>query len=444
MDKLKRAILFYTLVLAFLVVTPSIILYAQGYIFDWQLKRIVKTGGIFVKTTPTDALVNVSAKGEKRTGFFNGEAYFKNLKPAQYKINVSKEGYISWEKTLLVNEQQVAGVQNLILFSKNISFGNFNFATSVSSTIAGYFSPYAPQIDLVEDKGKNWEIYNINLENNAQKVIFISSAQKKMDLRNIEYNQYNKRVLLTIRTNGVNTYYIVEPENDEIPVYKTADHNEALGWLNMVSMATVSSTIKKAEAYKAMDNGVIWLAPNGFVYRTNYENQDIKAYNEEPLKIQKKSDYQIIANNSSEPFILEGKKLYYLDRTQSVFKEIYDNVDRLVFSPFDWKKVLLYNKNEILVFFLGEVDEQPQRKQYELAKINKYDEEIGQVVWINSNYIVLTLGEKIILSEIDNRDKINSFELGKYPNPKIMFNGRDKKLYIYSNGQLMQSTKLLD
>ena len=103
MSRGLRTFIFIFFVAVFVVVAPSLVLYAQGYRLNLPLepgkKLIVMTGGLFIKTNPkqADVLINGSLSGQ--TDFFFGSALVENLLPRQYRVEVKKDGYQTWERT---------------------------------------------------------------------------------------------------------------------------------------------------------------------------------------------------------------------------------------------------------------------------------------------------------------------------------------------------------
>jgi hypothetical protein len=57
--------------------------------------------------------------------------------------------------------------------------------------------------------------------------------------------------------------------------------------------------------------------------------------------------------------------------------------------------------------------------------------------------LVFNTGNKIKISEIDDRDKINIYDIGEFKEPKIFFSQTDNKLYISSEGNFYSSGNIL-
>ena len=122
MTKRIRKILFLVCLVLFILLAPTIILYSQGYRFDFDSKKLTQTGGLFLKILPKQAEVYLDDKLKKKTDFFFGSVLVENLLPKEYKIEVKKEGFYLWEKTLAVKEKEVTETKNIVLFPEEPKF----------------------------------------------------------------------------------------------------------------------------------------------------------------------------------------------------------------------------------------------------------------------------------------------------------------------------------
>ncbi|MHA1657494.1 MAG: hypothetical protein ACTSUT_00005, partial [Promethearchaeota archaeon] len=62
MKKKTRLILLFSCMALFFTVAPLILLYSQGYRFDFDKNKIVKTGGIFIEVSNTSAEIYINEK----------------------------------------------------------------------------------------------------------------------------------------------------------------------------------------------------------------------------------------------------------------------------------------------------------------------------------------------------------------------------------------------
>lgn len=115
MTSQTRKILFFTFLLLFAVGTPLIILYSQGYYFDFDKKAFIKTGAIFLKTNPVKAKIFINGKFEKESGWLSGDFLIKNLKVKEYAVKAERDGFQSWQKTLKVEPGLVTEAKHILL-----------------------------------------------------------------------------------------------------------------------------------------------------------------------------------------------------------------------------------------------------------------------------------------------------------------------------------------
>lgn len=125
MTRITRRVIFYSLFFLFLVATPPTIFYAMGYSFDWQKKSLVKTGGLYLKSSPTEAKIILDDKDKKST-----PRLISRLLPKGYKVSINKNSYHGWEKNLEIKPGLVTEARSIILFPENILPEKMGICTS--------------------------------------------------------------------------------------------------------------------------------------------------------------------------------------------------------------------------------------------------------------------------------------------------------------------------
>ncbi|MHB8871261.1 MAG: PEGA domain-containing protein [Candidatus Doudnabacteria bacterium] len=105
-------------ILAFIILTPFIILFVSGKKYDFKNGRFVKTGILGIKTEPKNASIIINGSTHGTT---NQNIRF--LEPADYELGIKKQGYFDWNKRLTVRPQFVTwnfnSTDNLFLFYSN-------------------------------------------------------------------------------------------------------------------------------------------------------------------------------------------------------------------------------------------------------------------------------------------------------------------------------------
>lgn len=116
--KLLPKIILGQLLFALLITAISlgVIFYAQGMRLDWKNFTIIKTGVLVIDFMPKDANVKLNDKiVETDKGTF-----VRNLTPKTYFLNVEKDGYQPWSKSLKIESESVNIFNKVVLFKDNI------------------------------------------------------------------------------------------------------------------------------------------------------------------------------------------------------------------------------------------------------------------------------------------------------------------------------------
>lgn len=106
-----------TFAILFIVISPIIVLYANGDVFSngWSL---LKTGGIYVSSAPIGSEIYLNDKLKDKVSFFNRDILIKNLMSGEYEIQVRKIGYNNWTKKINVENNLVADADVFMLQKK--------------------------------------------------------------------------------------------------------------------------------------------------------------------------------------------------------------------------------------------------------------------------------------------------------------------------------------
>lgn len=168
-----RLIILAICVMAFLVVTPYIVLYSLGYRVNFETWKVQGTGGIYVYAEPNPSVVLIDSKPASESGFFSTSVFVQNLMPGLHSVLIQKDGYYEYQKTLPVKEKEVTKLENVTLFIKNIAFSNVPLEIGVNAktqfaTLAKQTTP--PRISPDGRKRIYYdahEIYSITFEGSA-------------------------------------------------------------------------------------------------------------------------------------------------------------------------------------------------------------------------------------------------------------------------------------
>lgn len=203
--------------------------------------------------------------------------------------------------------------------------------------------------------------------------------------------------------------------------------------------------LRKVLVFETQDGNIIWISQNGILNKSSGNGENTEKLTQTPLKISKNKTYKIIAI-SRHIFLLEDSNLLKFNEDKKDFEPFYDRVKDIKLSP-DGQKVLYYNDSEILYSYLNSTDNQS-------VFLNRFSEKIGEVFWLNNDYIVFTLLDKVVISEIDVRDGINMITLPEaitltdnnsiaLKDIKIYLEKEQARLYIQSQDNIILSERLI-
>ncbi len=432
MTKKTRTISFLICLFLFLLIVPVAVLYSQGYRIDFNPpaggKMLTQTGGLFLKAGPKQAEIYLNGKLVKKTDFFFGSALIENLLPKRYKIEIKKPtvptqtGFFPWEKTLEIKEKEVTEAKSIILFPENL---NFNIlATGVKSF---WFSPDGKKITLKEENEKQWALKLYDLEKNIKSHLIGEEdvSSKGAELINLEFSENLKEISLEV---GV---------SEQLKYFSLALDKTSPILIEIKTPAT--SSLENFIASKKFNNDTYYLDESGYLFK-NEEQITEKIF---PIKQETEYGLEVFPNFI---FLREGEILYQLNPDLKSFEKFFEGIQDLKISP-DSKKIVLLSDYEIWILFLKDEMIQPQRKAGEKVFLMRLSEKIKNCFWLNSDYLVFNVGNKIKISEIDNRDKINVIEIKPPTNNsggvEIFWNKIDKKLYLLSEGGFLYSSGVL-
>jgi len=459
MTKRTRTILFISLAVLFCSIAPLVVFYSLGWRIDWETKKITQPGILYIKAYPKSTHIYINGKLKKKSDFFFNTALVNNLPPQKYNVEVKKQEFYTWQKTLEIKARQVTEAKNIILIPKN------PVIKSLSKEIEDiFFSPNGKKAILKEMSGQNWSLKILDLNRNVKSRLieeenFLTtldiSKGKKAVLINLSFSHDSKRVLLELEIGRKLERYILEID-ESIPIFlnfsgkiefNPRDNNKLLLYekeelieINLNNKAT-SSILKGIVSYSILKSNIYYLDKTGFLFKSDFSFNQRERLNIYPFLLKQKADYKIYAS-PNDIFIKENKTLYIFNREKRTFEKVSELVKDLKFS-LDYKKIAYFNNNEIWILSLEKQYNQPQKEKGDKLFLTRFSEEISRISWYTDYYLIFSIKDKIKVAEIDDRDKINIVDLAEFKDPEIFWNQINKKLYILSDKTLYASDKLV-
>lgn len=464
MTRKTRFILFSFLTILFFLLAPSTVFYSQGYRFDFEKKKIVQTGAFYFKIMPKGAEIYLNDKLKKKTDFFFGQAFIDDLLPKIYKVEIKKDGYYPWQKNLKIEEKLTTELKNVFLVPKDIKF------QILGKEIEDfYFSPNNKMVILKRIEKGNLILELLEIEKNTPSLLFktedfLEKGEKIEDL-DLIWSGDSKKILIKL-IGKKEKYFILEldrgknlisldflgenlsefsfepGDSEKIWFIKKSPEKNSLLFSNYLKKEVSKPILENILSYQIANGNLFWLNKDGFLIQSDLLGREITTLNFEPFSLKEKVKYQIMVFERK-IFLREGNILYFFDEKEKTFEKILEKVREVKISP-DLKKIAYFTDYEIWIFFLKDIlNEQPQRKEEEKLFLTRFSEKIGNIFWWTNHYLIFNTGNQIKITEIDDRDKINIYDLVEFKDPKIFWSKFDKKLYILSQGNFYSSEKLI-
>ncbi|MFA5877925.1 MAG: hypothetical protein WC845_00990 [Candidatus Staskawiczbacteria bacterium] len=457
MNRKTRLTLFITLVVLYIVISPMLIFYSLGYRFDFDKKRLVSTGGLYVKTWPSNVEVILDKKYIKKTTFLSSEVFYQGLFPKKHNIVVKKDGYFTWEKNLETPEKEVTKLLNVTLIKEKIIFEKWSQAADNM-----YFSPDNRSILITTSNGDvtNFKILDAETKQNLN-IFELSVLPPNFDV--IWSQDSNKILIKDINSKYPYRYYLFDRSTGQEPVaeklteitkpitnisFNPTDSGEIFFLQNNILYSKKSKTlpvIKDVLNYRVADNKITYLSKTGYVYTTDFSGKNANALNEKPFPTKDESSYEILIFSAS-IFLKEDQTLLTWNDRSKEFEALHSPVNNIRISP-DNSKIIYSNDHEILFSELSN----PSEKNF----LIRFSEKINDCFWLNNYYLFFNVAGNIKISEIDTRDKVNIAELSQeiyltdnstleLKNPEIILGPDNKRIYILQDGSLFSSDPIID
>jgi len=153
---MKPGHFFYFLASTALVISITVVVFllASGYRFNTETRTIQGTGIISINSVPDGALVYINDVPKNATN-----TSITDLTPGGYSVRLNKEGYHSWQQSVIVKKELVTKLEALLL-PQYPTLQPLTFTGVISPVI----SPDGQKIIYTVDTGTSTGIWLIDLE----------------------------------------------------------------------------------------------------------------------------------------------------------------------------------------------------------------------------------------------------------------------------------------
>jgi len=442
-----RRFLYLSFIIAFLVITPNIILKAKGYRlkFSKNLKeavRIQKTGILVLASRPAGAKIYLNGVVQKKffnkyfsflipsdseKNYFITPAKIKDIFPGEYSVKLHLDGYWDWEKKLKVEAGQSTYAEDIALFKNALP----------QIVISGRFDSAAlsPDKKLMAFKNEGRAgIINLETEEKidlGEKGITAStdhllwSSDSKNILIDKKIYDLDKRKFIADLDNKEGAFRWSEVENKKIfylSAGKNENHINSLSLVNFASSTLVSA--KKIIDFLVTDNNIALISEYSSADSLNIYDKNGKLI--KTVNLLPESDYRLqeFKNNLISVLDKKNNNLYLIDNSP-YFSPI-AKIENIKYSSWvNDEKMLYANDFEIYLY---------NYSSKEKNLLTRISSPIQAVFWHPSdNYIIYLTAGSINIIELDEREKRNTRELIKLDKITLPFlNAKGDAIYFYS------------
>ncbi|MCD6500840.1 hypothetical protein J7K42_02375 [bacterium] len=452
MRKKVRNIIFTLMIIVFAIFAPWLVLRIQGIRFDFNQKKFVETGGIFVNVLNPTVKIYLDGKLEKTTNFISRSAFIKNLLPKNYQIEVKKKNYIPWQKTLSIEENKVTEIKNIVLFKENPGF------EILTQEVEDFLISQTGKELLIKKNAKGkWKFLVLNLITKEKHEILSEDDLKKekVEIKIVEWNSEQKQTLFAEKENPQNfliVNYKLFPQIKTITFslkekvkkinFNPIDPDEifflkknGLFRQNLKNEKTENLFVSDLIWFEFKEENLFWLTPSGFLVKSDLTGTKKEILNKIPFPLSQEKEFKVEITKRG-LFLKIGQQLYRL-KQNGQFEKIASNIIGFKTSP-DLERLSFWQNREIWLFQKNTLTQEENS-----IFLCRFSEPPKSIFWLTPHYLLFKIGQEIKITEIDNRDYLNLISLGTFKNPKMSFNIRDKKLYLLTENKLFFSGKLV-
>jgi hypothetical protein len=292
---LHRRLLPWSFALVFLIFAPILVFYTAGYRWNPKKGVVERNGTVIVDTKPTS--VDIYLNRQKSTA--KSPATLQNIAPGTYLIQLEKEGYHAWRKTLSVLPEMVTFANKIILWPTS-----------------------EPEIILEKP------VTSI-FANNAKDTVlgFIDSDNDKQEIFILKKNQIVSQKVLDYRIQPKSTAWNLAGTTTILEGYVSSTAGQWLlisDPLQFTSLPEGSFHFEGTQLVGMDEEYKILLEKNGSLSKQKNSEYTIDAYNDFSIKkIPGQDNLILITNKNAEEGLILPRgdwRFYTLDRNEILLR----------------------------------------------------------------------------------------------------------------------------
>ncbi len=394
MPNRTRLLLFYTFVFLFLATGTTILLYSYGWRIDLETGKVQKIGAIYIKGNVKDLTIKINNKiYPDDSGLLKSGTLVSNLLPKTYKVEISKQGYLPYHKTVTVQPSRVEELLNVQLipdtFQPNdlamIKGSKFIDATDASDQII--LQDTTTGTYYLYDKARASSTINLNLA--------VSNVRRTQKIKRIMFVPFKPTQFVIEDATG---FKLFDSEKNTI---------EQLLKGTFMTWTMKDSLILAAETTKTHTQQIFAF---NLIFRTKTQLDDI---NKQLPATTFVSTLDTTGNTNTIAFEDVENNLYISTSKDKTVRRIAENVKLFTFSPDGKKLAYLSNTGDLSILFIEEFNGDIRKKEGDVIRVELPKKElIERVQWYDDSYhLFVKYPGYLSLTELDDRKPLNIFPI---------------------------------
>lgn len=391
----SRRVYFIIIIVVFLVIAPLLLLYATGFRYDFQKNKIVQVGIISLETKPRSASIYLNDELLKK----KTPTVINNLLPGRYSLEIIKNGYHPWRKTINVQSGLAVVYPDIKLFKKvtnttEIDQNVILASVSDDSKRLAYISQDNLKVININDLKS---VFNKKITESVSRILWSPDAVKLL----LELKNRDDYLLIDLNKESVN--YLSEiigltvknikwgPKNNKI-IYGI--DNSSLFQINLETKERKKIIDSIITDYSIINNTIL------FVEQFLVKKINLNEPSEEILILELNRGAKprfLRKNHSIIPLLnTDNHKLYLINQLTNEYQVINERVDHAQWSK-DMDKLLLYNKAQLWALDIN------KDKEYLLLRTSQT---IDEAHWHPSNnHVIASHNQQLEVIELDDHDR---------------------------------------
>ncbi len=410
MDLKIRRIFFYCLIAVFVLLGAYLVITAQGWVLDFKSMKIVETGALFLKYSPTDALVEINGERSNASpGLLSSGVFISKLVPGEYKVKVEKTNYLPWEKTFKVDEALVAAASQIKLWPEE-----WPMREVATSSISDFWLTGSGAVFQLSDK--TLRLNNVALRgrnvilSDQNSSIFVTSNDKNYfftDLTNPKAAVSITNILSqTTSTPIAPKKFFIHPFSDSKIIITSEDTLYSLD-LRKMSLDKIIETGKIVNSALS-DNDVFLEDEKGILTIFNLILQTATTANSNfPLE----TSMKVSPSGSFMFFMKKDGGLAIYSRSGTASSTVFEGAANVFVSSDDRRIALLSQENELSLVALADYYTDGEVESGDRWTIHSGNGPVRDFEWLSDapGYGLVLSGDKLIIAELDRRDPKNAY-----------------------------------